>query len=88
MQNNYFEASTIVMPYAMDDVACLAQVGCQQTPGLQYQSSFLLKIFLNSKRKCHIKHFCCPKILDMLEKYQILPENKGAQDKTTTKSFN
>jgi hypothetical protein len=76
------------MPYAMDNVACLAQMRCQQTPGLQHQGNFLLKIFLNGKKKCHIKHFYWPKILYILEKYQILTQNKVAQDKTIAKSFN
>ena len=59
----HYKANTIVMPYAMDDVACLAQVGCQHTPGLQIHINFLLKVFLNSKRKFYIKPFCLPKIL-------------------------
>ena len=60
---NHYKTNTIAMPYAMDDVACLAQVECLQTPGLQIHSNFPLKIFLNGKRKCHIKPFCLPKIL-------------------------
>ena len=55
------------MPYAMDGVACLAQVECLQTTGLQIHGNFLLKVFLNGKRKCHIKPFCWSKIMYILE---------------------
>ena len=37
--------NTIEMLHEMDDMACLALLGCPQTPGLQNQKNFPLKIF-------------------------------------------
>ena len=45
------------MLHNMDVLACLDQLGCSETPGLQIHKILLLKIFLNGKGKCHIKHF-------------------------------
>ena len=47
----------------MDVLACLALLGCPQTPGLQNHKDFLLKTFYNSKGKCHITLFWLPEIL-------------------------
>jgi hypothetical protein len=62
----------------MDALACLDLLGCSETPGLQIHKNLLLKVFLNGKGKCYIKHFYSPTILSVIEKkYQTWTENKG-----------
>ena len=39
------------MLHAMDDMACLALLGCPQTPGLQIQKYFPLKIIFKKQLK-------------------------------------
>ena len=87
MKCNYM-TNTIEMLHAMDDMACLALLGCPQTPGLQIQSYFHLKIFFKCNRKCHMLLFCLPEILCAWKKYQILQANRGAQDKLRAKRIN
>ena len=76
------------MLHEMDDMACLALLGCPQTPGLQNQKNFPLKIFLKSNRKCHMLLFWAPEMSWTWEKYQIWPANRGAQDKPDAKRMN
>ena len=46
------------------------------------------EIKLNAKRKCHITHLNAPEILNRKKNSQNLHADRGAQDKTSAKSFN
>ena len=60
----------------MDDVAWLSLEECNNTPGLLPQSYLLLKIIIIANRKCHIRHFLLPEILDSKENLKFYQQKQ------------